>query len=654
MPWRTTNTYRFLSRLGHGLRHPRWGFRQFRDFLSRPLEQTMRQENERLQQEINALRKRFEGFELLITNHLLSRAVPVDPDAPLVSIIMPTLNRAHIIGEAIASVIAQRYANWELIIVDDGSRDSTAETIHGFLSDSRIRYVRQTTKGHAAARNHALRLSKGELIAYLDSDNTWYPEFLAVAVKAFTDNRQIKCAYGALVTDIHTGRSIQFEEYRKADIAKDGFIDLNVFVHRRCLFEELGGFDEKMTRLVDWDLVLRYTQSAEPVRLPVFAARYHVKDLQRVSSVEPFWPNKFAVQSKTMKSSLPAASRPLRVLYVLWNFPQLSETYVDAEIHCMQRWGVHVEVWSETLALSSHSVAVPVHGDSLEEAVALVQPDVIHIHWLNTAAQYAGKLAKFGVPITARAHGYELNDDLMRCVIGLKLHRVFCFPHHRHSFGLSLSQMGELNAAFDTTLFKPVRDKDRRMVLRAGAVLPSKDLEFFIRLAKRLPDHHFVFAGVTCVNAIDYMEKLRKMWVDMGSRGEFLMDVPREDIIPMVERAGIYLHTAHSVQNGGTPIGMPISIAESMATGAHIIVRDHPSLVDYVGDAGQAYRDLDHAAEIITKTTAWTDAEWQAAWMRSVDRAYMNFADETVLRPLLETWYDAASGNKNMDLKKQA
>lgn len=97
----------------------------------------------------------------------------------LVSIIMPSYNTAKYIGKTIQSVLNQTYTNWELIIVDDCSTDNTDEIIAGFLSDSRIRYLKNDVNGGAAvSRNYALREAKGKWIAFLDSDDLWLPQKL--------------------------------------------------------------------------------------------------------------------------------------------------------------------------------------------------------------------------------------------------------------------------------------------------------------------------------------------------------------------------------------------------------------------------------------------------------------------------------------------
>lgn len=97
----------------------------------------------------------------------------------LVSIVMPAYNSAAFIAEAITSVLAQTYENWELLIIDDCSTDSTEKVIAPFLNDARIRYLKnECNSGAAITRNRALQEARGEWIAFLDSDDVWMPEKL--------------------------------------------------------------------------------------------------------------------------------------------------------------------------------------------------------------------------------------------------------------------------------------------------------------------------------------------------------------------------------------------------------------------------------------------------------------------------------------------
>ena len=95
----------------------------------------------------------------------------------LVSVVMPSYNTARYIADSIRSVLLQSYESWELLIVDDGSEDDTAEIV-GSFADPRIRYIQMEHGGAALARNRALREARGEWIAFLDSDDLWHPDKL--------------------------------------------------------------------------------------------------------------------------------------------------------------------------------------------------------------------------------------------------------------------------------------------------------------------------------------------------------------------------------------------------------------------------------------------------------------------------------------------
>lgn len=109
--------------------------------------------------------------------------------AGLVSIIMPSYNTASFIAESVQSVLAQSYKDWELIIVDDCSPDNTDDVVKPYLSDERIRYLKnEKNSGAAVSRNRALREAKGKWIAFLDSDDLWMPEKLQKQVRFMEKN----------------------------------------------------------------------------------------------------------------------------------------------------------------------------------------------------------------------------------------------------------------------------------------------------------------------------------------------------------------------------------------------------------------------------------------------------------------------------------
>jgi glycosyltransferase involved in cell wall biosynthesis len=187
---------------------------------------------------------------------------------PTVSIIMPTLDRAYIIGRAIKSVLAQTYQNWELIVMDDGSTDETARVIKGF-GDPRIKYHYQDHTGPCGARNHAIELATGQWIAYLDSDNELLPEYLAVMLEHFAHHP--KATFGIpkgryvleLVQDHQVISTVDKSSiFPEALSLKDIFhhniiFEMNGFMHARNLIGPDIHFDPEMPGLEDWDLVMQ-------------------------------------------------------------------------------------------------------------------------------------------------------------------------------------------------------------------------------------------------------------------------------------------------------------------------------------------------------------------------------------------------------------
>lgn len=130
----------------------------------------------------------------------------------MVSIIMPSYNTAKFISSTIESVLAQTYVNWELIIVDDCSKDNTDDVINQYLTDTRIHYIKnETNSGAAVSRNRALREAKGKWIAFLDSDDLWMPDKLTKQI-AFMENNDYHFSYTNYIeideNSIPNGRSI--------------------------------------------------------------------------------------------------------------------------------------------------------------------------------------------------------------------------------------------------------------------------------------------------------------------------------------------------------------------------------------------------------------------------------------------------------------
>jgi len=198
--------------------------------------------------------------------------------SPLVSVIMPMRDRAGIVGEAIRSVLAQSYVNFELLVVDDGSRDGSVAVVRSF-ADARIRLLENHTSiGVSHARNCGLREARGELIAYLDSDNTWRPDFLCAMAGLFQVRSDADAAYcGQYLYQGHERDpfAVRFGSYNPSLLRNRNYIDLNCFVHRRDILETMAsGFCENIQRWVDWELILRISQANKIYSVPILQSNY--------------------------------------------------------------------------------------------------------------------------------------------------------------------------------------------------------------------------------------------------------------------------------------------------------------------------------------------------------------------------------------------
>lgn len=182
---------------------------------------------------------------------------------PAVSVVIPTRDRRELAAEAVASVLAQTWADLELVVVDDGSADGTAEHLAAAFPDPRLRIVRQENRGVSAARNRGVAETSGEWVAFLDSDDLWLPEKLQRQLAAVAEPP----GWAACHTEEVWYRRGRWANPRKVHAKHGGWI----FPHclplctispssvllRRDVLASLGGFDESLPACEDYDLWLR-------------------------------------------------------------------------------------------------------------------------------------------------------------------------------------------------------------------------------------------------------------------------------------------------------------------------------------------------------------------------------------------------------------
>jgi glycosyltransferase involved in cell wall biosynthesis len=189
---------------------------------------------------------------------------------PFVSVIIPTFNRVRMVKEAIDSVQDQTFKDYELLVVDDGSTDSTGDILASYKDV--ITVLSQKNKGVSAARNRGISRAKGELIAFLDSDDLWLPDKLKAQVDFFQSNPEAMICQTEEIW-IRDGKRVNPKNRHKkysGMIFKQSLplciVSPSAVVMRRGLFDKVGVFDEQLPACEDYDLWLRVS-SQYPIYL---------------------------------------------------------------------------------------------------------------------------------------------------------------------------------------------------------------------------------------------------------------------------------------------------------------------------------------------------------------------------------------------------
>lgn len=211
-------------------------------------------------------------------------------DTPKVSVIIPSYNRAHFVGEAIQSILDQTFPDFEVIVVDDGSTDNTKDVVTSF-KDPRVKYTFQENRGIAAARNTGIKATSGEYVAFLDSDDLWLPQHLELKVRLLDSRPEVALVCSDnYVVDYRTGTNLGTFWHRirvnperasrqplRELLSEECFISLQSTLVRRSVFAEVGYLDESLRLYDDWDICVRIAQrfSIETIDMPLVTYRVH-------------------------------------------------------------------------------------------------------------------------------------------------------------------------------------------------------------------------------------------------------------------------------------------------------------------------------------------------------------------------------------------
>lgn len=199
--------------------------------------------------------------------------------SPAVSVVIITHNKADTVGQSIESVLRQTYRDYEILVVDDGSKDNTAEIVRAY--GGKVRYLPKENGGTGSARNHGIAQSRGEYVALLDGDDLWLPRKLELQMAAFEREPRI---LGVQCSAYLVDQELRVFETRGCRPDRDTLRDFLLFrnlpafsstlIARKKAFEEVGGFGTDLVILSDWDMACRLAGAGTVRSIPEFLVLY--------------------------------------------------------------------------------------------------------------------------------------------------------------------------------------------------------------------------------------------------------------------------------------------------------------------------------------------------------------------------------------------
>ena len=309
-------------------------------------------------------------------------------DNPVVSVVIPAYNAESTLPETISSVLSQTFADFELVIIDDGSTDTTAHVLACF-TDQRLHYIYQPNQERAVARNRGISVSQGKYLAFLDADDQWMPDKLAKQVALMEGNNDLGLVYSDLLyTNRLTGKTLflfsqKVKFYRgKVPLRRiliQNFIQSPTPLVRKEVFEEVGLFDPSLIPVEDWDMWIRIVS-----RFPI---DYVAKPLARycVPQNAVLWSRHPEIQHK-------AVLKMLDKIELLINLPPTPSRQIMKQARSQAHYIfghalTHAQKYRQ--ALDYYLKALDLNPFGLKIYVRLLQ--LIFLHLINTFRILAGK-----------------------------------------------------------------------------------------------------------------------------------------------------------------------------------------------------------------------------------------------------------------------
>ncbi|MEM1342979.1 MAG: glycosyltransferase [Pseudomonadota bacterium] len=591
-----------------------------------------------------------------------------------VSVVVPTWNREATVAEAINSALAQTYPPSEILVVDDGSEDDSVavieKTFANEIARGQVVVIQNEHAGVSAARNAGLKAATGDLIAYLDSDNVWRPDFLLVMAGLFAESDEVMTAYAALQShDKDTGRSVvRATPYDRQSLLHTNFIDLNVFVHRALVHKQSGLFDEALKRLVDWDFVLRATRFYPPAFVPHVGVDYYLdeKGLGNITRTVPLSKNRHYVLARHAMERIRHGLVPLRLAYVIWDFPARSQTFVMEELRWLVRHGQDVKVYFKIDPDRSADLDFPIDAHRVEDADELArllvehERTLIHCHFAYPGATLLAWPAarQTGLPFTVFAHAVDIFhhnniprnriDEIVadplcqRLFVHGDFHREFLesrgVPRHKIFFTFQACDLGVFEGV---PALPPTREGPLQCAF-VGRFVEKKGIDKLIEAAVRLKGEAVRF-DVYGYGPLD--EQVRARVAEAGLDNLTLHGAldGLDAVAEAIAAADCVVVPSVVAANGDTE-GFPTVILEAMAAGRPVVASAISAVPNHLCNGIEAILtepgDIEGLAEGIRTVAAMSPARRDAMLDAAKRFLASHIGTEATMAGYLDVWRD--------------
>jgi glycosyltransferase involved in cell wall biosynthesis len=282
-----------------------------------------------------------------------------------ISVVIPTYNCAHFLGQSLDSVLRQTRPADEIILVDDGSADNTEALVRTRYPE--ITYLRQENAGASAARNAGIRAAKGDLIAFGDADDLWHPQRLEIQAALFTADPTV-AVVGCKMLGFSTNNSktesvdwlddVSCQEIREISFgfafARGGGLPVQTWLVKRMIFDKIGLLDTSLPVAEDLDILLRllsHPYSAKILMKPLYAYRNHPQSLSHSSKGRRSYP---LCQIRVLSQYQPQLQDPAGPLTIQEYWRTISQKCMVAMTSAIAN-----DMWADAQQIASHVVMMP-------------------------------------------------------------------------------------------------------------------------------------------------------------------------------------------------------------------------------------------------------------------------------------------------------